>query len=132
MGYWLTIHWPSSKNEDDYPGVWVRAQRPEIADEICEGDMVAIYETLNDQDGRPARPPGAQRVIAFGNVTELCPHAPAVGEIWVLRARLTADDCEGASLCDVREILGDFRPNHQGLQRISEQQFNQLTLRVLP
>ena len=128
--YWLTIHWPSSRNEEGYPAVWVRARRPEIADQICEGDMVATYETLNDQGGQPASPPGAQRVIAYGEVTELCPHEPAEGDEWVLRARLAAVDCEGALLCEAREILGGFYPSLEGLRKISEEQFIGLTRQV--
>lgn len=127
MAYWLTVHWPDTKHAEGYPAVWARGDTNTIADEIAVGDMVAIYETLNNEDEEPGCEPGAQAVILSGKVIRCYPAQE--GDDFVLRAKLgEVIEREGASFQEITgDIVPGFSPNLRGLWRVDKEQFRLLT-----
>ena len=88
-----------------------RGDTNSIADDIAVGDMVAIYETLNNEDGEPGCEPGAQAVILYGKVIRCYPAQE--GNDFVLRAKLDeVIECKGASFQKItKDIVPGFSPN---------------------
>ena len=126
MSYWLTIHWPSSKEEEEYPAVWVRPGQIHAVDAMREGDLVAVYETLRNPESH--RRVGEGRIIGYGSVVERIHDGD--GPRWVLVARLGTLRDEGrVSWQEASTILG--YPLRRGLQEICEENFNHLARQLV-
>ena len=135
MRCWLTIHWPISRTNEDYPAVWVRRDRVSFADTMREGDLVAVYETRTTQGRRPW---GEGRVIWYGTVVERVHFAPPEiapydpdGNPWVLCARLEILQEGGVSLREMNNIFlySPSYTRHPGLREVSEEVFDRLIRR---
>ena len=147
MNYWFTTHWPPQNgNGNGNTAVWVPDRRERAANDMSQGDYVAVYETKSGRtevDKDPCKP-GRQGMICYGvadsgiqAITDDVPTRYADGtEIW-WRWRAPISICSRSGFVertDVLRILGynrnynfrGFGHCHSGLKKISESEFKSL------
>ncbi len=155
MNYWITTHWPpriGDNGTDTY--VRVAEGREQAADDMRQGDRVAIYEAKSDPrevDTLPngstrkiPRKPGKGGMICYGTVDSAIlydPHCKPTNYVrrkktrWCWYAPVTVKSRKGfVNRQDINKIIGyelayslhGIGVEHSGLKNITEAEFNQL------
>lgn len=148
MNYWLTVHWPPTKEEATASWrnwIFLAEGFESRVRDVMPGDRVVVYETESSPVSRVGgrvirRRPGSRSVVAIATVARWLPYEEDEEEIledgrvrkWSYKAR-TDTDFEGEmSLDELRIALG--RPGFSarlrgGLMRLERWQFDNIQRR---